>query len=91
MLPLDGNALAGVLHGLFGRDMTTADYRCAGCGRTGVVAEMVVYISGPGTVARCRNCDTMLLMLTERRGMYCVDLPGMPQTAPGPTTLEGNR
>ena len=44
-------------------------------------------MSGPGTVARCRNCDTILLMLTERHAMYCVDLPGMPQTGHGRTTF----
>jgi hypothetical protein len=79
MEPLDGNAMAGVLRDLFGRDMTTMGYECPGCRRTGVVAEMAVYMSGPGTVARCRDCDTILLMLTERRGMYCIDLPGVPQ------------
>ncbi|TCC08853.1 DUF6510 family protein [Kribbella soli] len=78
MGPLDGNAMAGVMHDLLARDMTTMGYKCAGCGRSGVMAEMVVYMSGPGTVGRCRDCDTILLMLTEGHGMYCVDLPGMP-------------
>jgi hypothetical protein len=59
--------------------MTTTGYQCIGCGKTGVVAEMAVYRSGPGTVARCRNCDTVLLVLGERRGVYCIDVPGMPQ------------
>lgn len=77
--PLDGNALAGVMHDLFARDMTAIGYMCTSCGRTGVVAEMVVYLSGPGTVARCRDCDTVLLMLTERHGMYCIDMPGITQ------------
>jgi hypothetical protein len=58
MGPLDGNAMAGVMHDLFARDMTTMGYKCTSCGRTGVVAEMAVYMSGPGTVARCRDCDT---------------------------------
>ena len=79
MEPLDGNALAGVMHDLFAREMTTMEYKCTSCGHTGVMAEMVVYMSGPGTVARCRGCDTILLMLAERRGMYCVDMPGMAQ------------
>ncbi|MFI7068555.1 DUF6510 family protein [Kribbella sp. NPDC050124] len=87
MGPLDGNAIAGVMHDLFVRDMTTTEYRCTGCRRTGVMAELVVYRSGPGTVARCRNCDTILLMLSERHGMYCVDLSGMPQTAHSRTTF----
>ena len=79
MGPLDGNALAGVMHDLFARDMTTMGHKCTSCGRTGVLAEMAVYVSGPGTVARCRDCDTILLMLSERRAMYCIDMPGMAQ------------
>jgi hypothetical protein len=82
MGPLDGNALAGVMHDLFARDMTTTGYECTNCGSAGVVAELAVYMSGPGTVARCRDCDTILLMLTERHGMYCIDMPGMGQAVP---------
>jgi hypothetical protein len=80
MGPLDGNAMAGVMHDLFARDMTTIGYKCTSCGRTGVAAEMAVYMSGPGTVARCMDCDTILLMLSERHGMYCIDMPAMAQT-----------
>lgn len=72
------------MHDLFGRDMTTMGYTCTNCGSTGVVAEMVVYMSGPGTVARCRECDAVLLMLTERHGMYCIDMPAMPKTVSPP-------
>lgn len=78
--PLDGNAMAGVMHDLFARDMTTMGYKCTSCGRAGVVAEMAVYMSGPGTVARCGACDTILLILSEHHGMYCIDMPGMTQT-----------
>ncbi|GAA1560130.1 hypothetical protein GCM10009789_11770 [Kribbella sancticallisti] len=74
---VDGNAMAGLMHDLFARDMTTVGYKCGSCGRTGVLAEMMVYMSGPGTVARCRDCDAILVMLTERRGMYCIDTPGL--------------
>jgi len=77
MGPLDGNALAGVMHDLFARDMTTVGYKCTNCGSAGIVAELAVYMSGPGTVARCRDCDTIILMFTERHGMYCIDMPGM--------------
>ncbi|TDU83281.1 hypothetical protein EV138_5743 [Kribbella voronezhensis] len=79
MGPVDGNAIAGVMHDLFARDMTTMGYQCAGCGGAGVMAELVVYMSGPGAVGRCRDCDAILLVLTERRGMYCVDMPGATQ------------
>jgi hypothetical protein len=53
-------------------------YKCTSCGRAGVMAELAVYLAGPGVVGRCRTCDAILLMLSERHGMYCIDLPGMP-------------
>ncbi|WP_406054558.1 DUF6510 family protein [Kribbella sp. NBC_00889] len=77
MKTVDGNAIAGVLHDLFGRDMTVAGYACVHCGRTGPLAELVVYVGGPGIVGRCRACYTALLVITERRGMYCVDAAGV--------------
>ncbi|MER7245547.1 DUF6510 family protein [Kribbella sp. NPDC000426] len=81
MTPYDGNAIAGVLEEVFGHDMTAADCVCAECGRTGVVAEVAVYLGGPGAVARCRSCDNVLLVITERRAMYCVDLTGFSHLA----------
>ena len=77
MTALDGNAVAGVLENVFGREMTTAGFACVNCGRTGMVAELAVYTGGPGIVGRCRSCDSLLLMITERRGMYCVDATGV--------------
>lgn len=47
------------------------------CGRTGMVADLAVYVGGPGIVGRCRSCDRLLLVITERRGMYCVDATGV--------------
>ena len=84
--PVDGNAIAGLMHDLFARDMTMMGYKCPGCGRMGVMAEMSVFMAGPGVVARCRDCDTILLMLSERRGMYCIDMPGATPTVQ-PRTL----
>jgi hypothetical protein len=74
---LDGNAVAGVLFDLFGRDMTAEGYACTNCGQMGFVAQLVIYLGGPGIVGRCRSCDTILLMLSERPGMYCVDSSGL--------------
>ncbi|MEV6892212.1 DUF6510 family protein [Kribbella sp. NPDC051137] len=77
MTPLDGNAIAAVLHELFGREVTASGYACQTCGSTGYVAELAVYPNGPGIVGRCRSCDTILLMITERKGRYCVDSGGL--------------
>jgi hypothetical protein len=79
MMPLDGNAIAGTLDDLFGCDMTAADHACAHCGGAGFLAELAVYVGGPGIVGRCRSCDNQLLVITQLRGMYCVDVSGLSQ------------
>jgi hypothetical protein len=73
---LDGNAIAGPLHEAFGAEMTAALGTCARCGATAPLAEAVVYIGGPGIVARCRSCESVLMVLVTIRGRTCVDLRG---------------
>jgi hypothetical protein len=36
-----------------------------------------LYLGGPGTVIRCRHCTGVLIVITQIRGMHCVDLMGM--------------
>jgi hypothetical protein len=74
---LDGNAIGGLLHEIFGMEMTTATGTCASCGAVGPVAEMVVYLQAPGTVMRCRNCTAVLMVVVRRADVNCVDLSGM--------------
>jgi Family of unknown function (DUF6510) len=74
---LDGNAAAGSLVEAFGAEMTTAVATCAGCGATAFVGEVAVYQRAPGTVLRCPSCASILAVLVERRGVYCVDLSGV--------------
>ena len=52
MTALDGNAIGGLLHDIFGTDLTGAEATCATCGAVGPVAGTVVYLRGPGTVVR---------------------------------------
>jgi hypothetical protein len=77
MAELDGNAIGGLLQEVFGTDMTDADAICAACGASGPVAETVVYLRGPGTVVRCRNCSGVLMVISRIRGKNCVDLGGL--------------
>jgi hypothetical protein len=77
MNPLDGNAIGGLLHEVFGTEMTDAAGTCANCGATGPVAEAVVYLDAPGTVVRCRNCSNILMVFTRVHGRTCVDLRGL--------------
>jgi Family of unknown function (DUF6510) len=73
---LDGNAIAGTMFEVFGREMTTAVGTCEGCGRVGPLAEVAVYLLTPGVVARCPQCDKLLMVIVDRRGMACVELAG---------------
>ena len=73
---LDGNAIAGLLVDVFGVETTTAEGVCASCGARAEVAEAVVYLRAPGTVARCRSCGNLLMAFVTVRGITCVDLGG---------------
>jgi uncharacterized protein DUF6510 len=77
MQALDGNAIAGLLFDVFGREMTTATGACVTCGASGHVAEFEVYLRAPGTVVRCRTCRSVLMVFMTVRGITCVDLRGL--------------
>jgi hypothetical protein len=77
MVALDGNAAGGLLHEVFGHDMTAAVGTCAACGAVGPVAETVVYLDAPGTVIRCRTCAGVLMVIVRRRDINCVGLLGL--------------
>jgi hypothetical protein len=62
---LDGNAIAGELFAAFGREMTTAIGTCTNCGASSPVAELRVYLSGPGAVAHCPGCGTVAMVLAR--------------------------
>ena len=74
---LDGNAIGGLLIEVFGTEMTTAVATCGSCGSASQVAELAVFMPGPGTVVRCRSCDAMLMTFVRIRGVVCVDLEGL--------------
>ena len=76
-MELDGNAIGGLLHDVFSTEMTGAQATCATCGATGPVAGTMVYLRGPGTVVRCRNCTGLLMVVTQVHGLNCVDLGGV--------------
>ena len=75
MTHLDGNAIAGVLEQLFGRDLTLASSGCTGCGAVREVAEIHVYRSA-GIVARCPDCDMVLFRIVEARDRMWIDFRG---------------
>ena len=77
-LRLDGNAAAGTLGEVFSFEVTTAEYACGGCGRTGRLGEAMVYeVRQLGTVVRCPSCDNAVIRLAHIRERHIVDLRGM--------------
>ena len=76
MQPIDGNSLAGPLGEIFAVDMTTAIGRCAHCRTTRPLAEVRVYAHAPGLVARCPDCDEVVLRLVRGPGSAWLDLRG---------------
>jgi xanthine/CO dehydrogenase XdhC/CoxF family maturation factor len=72
----DGNAMAGPLREIFAVDVTTAATACVGCGRRAAVAELRVYQSTPGLVARCSGCDAVVLRLVRGPDRAWLDLTG---------------
>jgi hypothetical protein len=82
---LDGNAIAGLLHDVFGSELTTAVTVCVHCGDERPVAELVAYVRAPGTVVRCRTCAGVVMVLVEVRGITCVDLSGLAALDPART------
>jgi hypothetical protein len=77
MVHLDGSAIGGLLQQVFGTEMTDAEATCAACGVAGPLAETVVYLRGPGSVVRCRNCSGVLMVISQIRGVNCIDLTGL--------------
>jgi hypothetical protein len=74
---VDGNALAGPLRELFAVEVTAARGTCAGCGRSGPLADAVVYPRAPGLVARCRDCTAVLVRIVAGPDRSWLDLRGL--------------
>ena len=74
---LDGNAAAGELSKIFAMDVTGAEGQCAHCGVTRPFAEAHLYMQCPGLVARCPDCDEVLLRLAVVHQRAMLDLCGM--------------
>jgi hypothetical protein len=74
---IDGNAAAGELSKIFGADITTAEGQCANCGKKRRFAEAHLYVHGPGLVARCAECEHVVLRLANIRHKVVLDLRGM--------------
>ena len=75
-LMLDGNAVAGRLEQIFGRDMTTAVARCAGCASDAPIGALMAFTRGPGVVLRCPTCQTVVARIVETTAAIYLDARG---------------
>jgi len=76
MTELDGNALAGDLRDIFAVDVTAAIATCAGCGRSGAIATLLLWGPAPGQVARCPDCHDVVLRVVRAPDRIFLDLRG---------------
>jgi hypothetical protein len=83
-VPLDGNAVAGLLGEVFAREMTVAAVTCDGCGAAAPLGEVKVFGAPMGAIFRCTYCNNAVLRLVstprgvwlDMRGARSVLLPG---------------
>jgi Family of unknown function (DUF6510) len=74
---LDGNGAAGKLREVFALEVTTARGQCNGCGNVAALGEARVFMDAPGLVVRCRNCESVLLVLVSGEGRYWLGSQGL--------------
>ena len=79
---LDGNAIAGALFEHFGNEMTMAQVRCSHCRSASLMAELRVYMKAPGAVARCPECNEVVMVIVDVRGTQRVDMSNMDMVSP---------
>jgi hypothetical protein len=79
-LMLDGNAAAGALEAIFGRDVTVTTGTCAVCGATNAIGAVHVFRSA-GIVFRCPSCSSVLMTVVETSSRTWISTRGF-------TTLE---
>ena len=74
---LDGNVLAGPGTDLFAFDLTTTQCQCQSCADIATLGQAMVYGQPMGFVARCRNCDNILVVIVERAGQKSLNMRGL--------------
>ena len=85
---VDGNAAAGELSEIFAVDVTAAEGQCAHCGATKRLAEAHLYMQCPGVVARCADCEHVLLRFVSVRQRVFLDVRGMTYLSFGTSELQ---
>lgn len=76
-LTVDGNAVAGLLAGVFSAEVTASPGQCASCRTVSMVGTLRVYMRGPGVVLRCPACAEVVIRIVETPASTMVDLSGI--------------
>jgi hypothetical protein len=75
-LMLDGNALAGMLQGIFGTEMTANPAECGNCGNVSEMGGLLAFTQAPGAVMRCPACEEVMLTIVETPDAVYLDARG---------------
>jgi len=75
-LMVDGNAVAGELEQIFGRDMTMAMTKCAACAADAALGALLAFTRGPGAVLRCPACKAAIVRIVETPAAFYVEARG---------------
>lgn len=75
-LMLDANATAGLLHEIFGVEMTASPTECAHCGNEGEIGTLLAFTHGPGIVLRCSTCEQVMIRIVQTPDAIHLDARG---------------
>jgi hypothetical protein len=76
VLPLDGNAAAGLLSEIFAVDITSAIVTCNGCGALAQVGAVRLYGGTMGAIFRCSECEQVVARLACTPTGFTLDMRG---------------
>jgi len=75
-LTLDANATAGLLHEIFGVEMTASHTECANCGNEAEIGTLLAFTHGPGIVLRCSACEQVMIRIVQTPEAIHLDARG---------------
>jgi hypothetical protein len=73
---LDANAVAGLLHEIFGAEMTTTPGECASCGNVAEIGSLLAFVQAPGIILRCSACEEIILRIVQTPEAIYLDARG---------------
>ena len=75
-LMLDANAVGGLLHDIFGVEMTAVPSECANCGNVAELGTLLAFTQAPGAVLRCSVCEQVMLRIAQTPDAIFLDARG---------------